>query len=113
MTARKMRHGRIKFYDFVRGFGFIVPDDGGDDVLIKAKILSKTTLGALDRGKGVRFHTTDAEPTRAASVEVTAYVVLDLPAQCSHRWAARNNETHEVRVYRTDEIEELRKWMLA
>jgi CspA family cold shock protein len=37
-TARGMR-GRVKWFDPQRGFGFIVPDDGGPEVLLHATVL--------------------------------------------------------------------------
>lgn len=32
-------HGRVKWFDPAKGFGFIVPDSGGDDILIHANVL--------------------------------------------------------------------------
>lgn len=32
-------HGRVKWFDPVKGFGFVVSDEGGDDILLHANVL--------------------------------------------------------------------------
>jgi len=47
--------GRIKFFKPEKGFGFIIPDDGGDDVFLSSKTASAAGLDNLTQGDRVRF----------------------------------------------------------
>lgn len=42
--------GTIKWFDAVRGYGFLVPDDGGDDVLIHFSVLREVGRKTLPEG---------------------------------------------------------------
>ena len=45
-----MSTGKVKFFDGTKGFGFITPDEGGDDLLAEAQKISKHAMadGSLD-----------------------------------------------------------------
>lgn len=45
--------GTVKWFDVVKGYGFIVPDDGKDDVLIHSSCLKQFGREALDEGATV------------------------------------------------------------
>ncbi len=47
--------GTIKFFNQSKGFGFIVPDDGGKDVFVHITSLEKSGLNVLDEGARVTF----------------------------------------------------------
>ncbi len=51
----KFRTGTVKFFDLRRGYGFIVPDDGGMDVFVHCSAVSRAGLPALLAGMRVRF----------------------------------------------------------
>ena len=42
--------GRVKWFDVTKGYGFIIPDDGGEDVLIHVTILRRDGFSALSEG---------------------------------------------------------------
>jgi cold shock CspA family protein len=55
-----VRTGRVLRFDGVRGYGFIVPDGGGDDVFVHAnEVLDDKS--ALTPGATVEFETVDSE----------------------------------------------------
>ncbi len=45
--------GTVKFYDPARGFGFVVPDDGGREVFVHASVLLRSGLADLMQGQRV------------------------------------------------------------
>jgi CspA family cold shock protein len=52
-----MTNGTVKFYNEVKGFGFISPEDGGKDVFVHATALERAGLPALNEGQRVAFET--------------------------------------------------------
>ncbi len=64
--AATMR-GIVKWYNPAKGFGFIVPDDGGDDVFIHASVVQAAGLAQLIEGQAVTFVATHGSKGPAAS----------------------------------------------
>jgi cold shock protein len=50
-----MPSGTVKSFDAARGFGFIVPDDGGHDVFVHVTAVQRAGLGILLEGARVTF----------------------------------------------------------
>lgn len=46
------RRGVVKFYNAAKGYGFVVPDGGGD-VFLPGSVLNRAGLGALEPGREV------------------------------------------------------------
>ncbi|MFT7576995.1 MAG: CspA family cold shock protein [Alphaproteobacteria bacterium] len=53
--------GTIKFFNQTKGFGFITPDEGGNDVFVHITAVESSGIGALDEGMRVSF---DTEPDK-------------------------------------------------
>ncbi len=60
--------GTVKFYNDMKGFGFIQPDDGGKDVFVHATALERAGMRGLVEGQKVFFDT--AEDRRSGKVAV-------------------------------------------
>jgi cold shock protein len=56
-----MPQGTVKFFKQDRGFGFIAPDGGGNDVFVHVSELEKAGLSRLTEGQKVTF---DVEPDK-------------------------------------------------
>jgi CspA family cold shock protein len=52
-----MNTGTVKFYNPTRGFGFIAPADGGNDVFVHATALERAGITHLAEGQSVTFDT--------------------------------------------------------
>jgi cold shock protein len=63
-----MTTGTVKFYNEMKGFGFIQPDDGGKDVFVHATALERAGLRSLSEGQKVTFDT--AEDRRSGKIAV-------------------------------------------
>jgi CspA family cold shock protein len=49
--------GVVKFFNNEKGFGFIIPDDGGKDVFISARTLTRAGIDSLEAQQRVRVTT--------------------------------------------------------
>ncbi len=47
--------GTVKFYNREKGFGFVVPDGGGKDVFVSARVLAHAGIQGLDPEQRVRM----------------------------------------------------------
>jgi CspA family cold shock protein len=50
-----MNTGVVKFYNAQKGFGFIAPDNGGNDVFVHATALERAGMHNLSEGQKVSF----------------------------------------------------------
>jgi cold shock protein len=48
-------NGTVKFYNSSKGYGFIQPDDGGQDVFVHATALEQAGIYSLNEGQKVSF----------------------------------------------------------
>ncbi|WP_182083846.1 cold-shock protein [Aureimonas sp. ME7] len=50
-----MTIGTVKFYNDTKGFGFIAPEEGGNDVFVHASALERSGMRGLVEGQRVSF----------------------------------------------------------
>ena len=50
-----MASGTVKWFNATKGFGFIQPDDGGQDVFVHISAVERAGLGSLNEGQKITF----------------------------------------------------------
>jgi CspA family cold shock protein len=68
-----MPNGQCKFYNHTKGYGFLVPDDGGPDVFVHTFELKKSNIRGLLEGERLSF---DIEPGREGKPKATNLAML-------------------------------------
>jgi len=67
--------GTVKFFNSNKGFGFIQPEDGSNDVFVHISALQSGGLDGLQEGDKVKFNTAVNE--RSGKVAVDAISMAD------------------------------------
>lgn len=63
-----MKLGTVKFYNGQKGYGFIAPEDGSNDVFVHASALERAGMHTLNEGQKVSFDT--QEDRRSGKIAV-------------------------------------------
>ena len=68
-----MATGTVKWFNPTKGFGFIQPDEGGNDVFVHISAVEKSGLNKLDEGQRVNYELeTNKGRTSATNLEEAA-----------------------------------------
>ncbi len=62
-----MATGTVKWFNPEKGFGFIVPDDGGKDVFVHITAVEEAGFKTLDEGQKLEFELQDNRGKQAAT----------------------------------------------
>ncbi len=62
-----MAIGTVKWFNPVKGYGFIQPSDGGRDVFVHISAVERSGLGTLTEGQRVSFDVTTERGKQAAT----------------------------------------------
>jgi cold shock protein len=66
-----MATGTVKWFNTTKGFGFIAPQDGGNDVFVHITAVQAAGLRGLDEGQKVTFDV-QMERGKAAAINLKA-----------------------------------------
>lgn len=68
-----MSTGTVKWFNTIKGYGFIQPDDGSKDVFVHISAVQKAGLRTLQEGQKVEFElATEKGKTSAVNLKVAA-----------------------------------------
>lgn len=62
-----MATGTVKWFNPVKGFGFIQPSDGGRDVFVHISAVERAGMGTLSEGQRVSYEVTIERGKQAAT----------------------------------------------
>ena len=64
--------GIVKFFDAIKGFGFIQPDDGTKDVFVHISAVEAAGLGTLSENQKISFEKETGVNGKTAAVNLKA-----------------------------------------
>jgi CspA family cold shock protein len=62
-----MATGTVKWFNKVKGYGFIQPDSGGRDVFVHITAVERSGLGELQEGQKISFDLADERGKQSAA----------------------------------------------
>lgn len=66
-----MANGTVKWFNATKGYGFIAPQDGGNDVFVHISAVEKAGLSGLNEGQAVSYEiTTNKGKTSADNLKL-------------------------------------------
>ena len=67
-----MSTGTVKFFNSMKGFGFISPDDGSRDVFVHISAVERSGLGTLNEKQKISFDVEKGNDGRLSAAHLKA-----------------------------------------
>ncbi len=65
-----MPTGTVKWFNSMKGYGFIEPDDGGKDVFVHISAVERAGMGTVNEGQKISYEiATERGKTSAANLQ--------------------------------------------
>ncbi len=65
-----MPTGTVKWFNSMKGYGFIAPEDGGQDVFVHTSAIEQAGMSTLNEGQKISYEiATERGKTRAANLK--------------------------------------------
>lgn len=65
-----MPTGTVKWFNATKGFGFIAPDDGGNDVFVHISAVEQAGMTGLADNEKISFELREGRDGRSSAVEL-------------------------------------------
>jgi CspA family cold shock protein len=67
-----MAHGTVKWFNPIKGFGFIQPEDGSKDVFVHISAVQQAGLDTLNEGQLVSFDLEQGRQGKTSAINLKA-----------------------------------------
>jgi CspA family cold shock protein len=64
--------GTVKFFNSTKGFGFITPDDGGQDAFVHISAVERAGMSTLNEGQKVSYELESGRDGRKSATNLQA-----------------------------------------
>ncbi|XP_037961473.2 protein lin-28 homolog isoform X1 [Plutella xylostella] len=95
------RRGRCKWFNVAKGWGFITPDDGGQDVFVHQSVIQMPGFRSLGDEEAVEFECKESDKGLEAT-RVSGPAAVD--CQGSHRRPISKKRFRKIRCYNCGEF---------
>ena len=72
LWGRKVATGTVKWFNSQKGYGFIQPEEGGNDVFVHISAVERAGLRTLNEGQKITYETEMGRNGKVAAVNLQA-----------------------------------------